>query len=44
MDIYKVKKLLDHTDVKITDKHYVDFRVDGVRRELDEIELNNLIG
>lgn len=44
MDIYKVKKLLDHTDVKITDKHYIDFRVDSVRRELDEIELNNLIG
>lgn len=43
MDIYKVKKLLDHTDVKITDKHYVDFRVDSVRRELDEIELEKFI-
>jgi integrase len=43
MDIYTVKKLLDHSDVKITDNHYIDFRVDNVRKELDEIELNNFI-
>ncbi len=41
MDIFTVKKLLDHTDVKITDKHYIDFRVDNVRRELDEVSINN---
>ncbi len=43
MDIFTVKKLLDHTDVKITDKHYIDFRVDNVRRELDDIDVNNFI-
>lgn len=43
MDIYTVKKLLDHTDVKVTDKHYIDFRVDTVRKELDEIELKDFI-
>lgn len=43
MDIYTVKKLLDHTDVKITDKHYIDFRVDNVRRELDEIKLKGFL-
>ena len=43
MDIFTVKKLLDHTDVKVTDKHYVHFRVDNVRKELDEILINNFI-
>lgn len=43
MDIFTVKKLLDHSDVKITDNHYIDFRVDNVRKELDEISLNNFI-
>lgn len=43
MDIYTVKKLLDHSDVKITDNHYIDFRVDNVRKELDEIGLKDFI-
>lgn len=43
MDIFTVKKLLDHSDVKITDNHYIDFRVDNVRKELDEIGLNHFI-
>ena len=43
MDIFTVKKLLDHTDVKVTDKHYIEFRVDNVRRELDEINIEDLI-
>lgn len=43
MDIYTVKKLLDHSDVKITDNHYIDFRVDNVRKELDEIKLKGFL-
>ena len=43
MDIFTVKKLLDHTDIKVTDKHYVDFKVDNIRKELDEIEIEKLI-
>lgn len=43
IDIFTVKKLLDHTDVKVTDKHYIDFRVDNVRRELDELTINKFL-
>lgn len=40
MDIYRVKKLLDHANIKITDKNYVNFNVNAARKELDEIELD----
>lgn len=43
MDIFTVKKLLDHTDVKITDKHYVDFDLKNIRDQLDEVELERLL-
>ncbi len=43
MDIYTVIKFLDHSDVKITDNHYIDFRVDNVRKELDRIKLKNFL-
>lgn len=43
LDIFTVKKLLDHSDIKITDNHYIDFRVDNVRKELDEIKLKGFI-
>ena len=39
MDIFTVKKLLDHADIKITDKHYVDYNVNVARKELDVIAL-----
>lgn len=41
LDIYVVYKLADHADIKITDKHYIDFKLDGVRKELDEITLDD---
>lgn len=41
MDIYKVYKLADHADIKITDKHYINFRLSLVRKELDDISLED---
>lgn len=41
MDIFTVKKLLDHADIKITDRHCVDYNVDVARKELDKIEISN---
>lgn len=41
LDIYVVYKLADHADIKITDKHYIDFKLDRVRKELDEISLDD---
>jgi len=35
MDIYTVYKLADHTDIKITDKSYIDFNIDNARKILD---------
>lgn len=43
MDIYTVKKLLDHSDVKVTDKHYIDFDVNAIRKELDDVNLEQLL-
>ncbi len=43
MDIYKVFKLADHADIKITDKHYINLRLENVRKELDEITLNSFL-
>jgi integrase len=44
MDIFSVKKLLDHANIKVTDKHYIDFNVNRVRKELDFMTIDNLIG
>ncbi len=41
MDIYKVYKLADHADIKITDRHYINFRLNLVRQELDDISLED---
>lgn len=43
LDIYVVYKLADHADIKVTDKHYIDFKLDGVRKELDEISLDDFL-
>ena len=43
LDIYTVKKLLDHSDVKVTDKHYVDFDVNSIRKEMDDIDFDRLL-
>ena len=44
MDIFSVKKLLDHANIKVTDKHYVDFNVSKTRKELDAITLEGFLG
>ncbi len=41
MDIYKVFKLADHADIKITDKHYINLKLALVREEMDEITLES---
>ena len=43
MDIYVVKKLLDHANIKITDKNYVDFNVNVARKELDDVTLESFL-
>ncbi len=43
LDIFDVKKLLDHTDIKITDKHYIRYEVKRIREKLDEFDFNDLI-
>lgn len=43
-DIYRVKKLLDHSDVKVTEKNYIQYNVDLVRQVLDEeMKMSKLI-
>lgn len=44
MDIFTVQKLLDHSDIKVTDKHYVDFNLGTVRKNLDQVEEKMFIG
>lgn len=43
MDIYTVKKLLDHTDIKITDKHYIKFNISLIRKEMFDVNMNDLL-
>jgi integrase len=43
MDIFTVKKLLDHSDIKVTDQHYIKFNVAKIRETLMDISLNDLI-
>jgi len=43
-DIYRVKKLLDHSDVKVTERNYIRYDVDLVRHVLDEeMKMNKLL-
>ncbi len=35
-DIYRVKKLLDHSDIKVTERNYIRYDVELVRQVLDE--------
>lgn len=43
MDIFSVKKLLDHTDIKITDKHYINFNVGKTRISMADFTLDQLL-
>lgn len=43
MQVLTVKRLLDHTDMKITDKHYIELDLGKVRKEMDQIKLNDFI-
>jgi len=42
MDIYDVKRLLDHTDIKITDKHYISYNTQRVRKDMKLITYDSL--
>lgn len=37
MDIFTVQKLLDHADIKTTDKHYIDFNLEKVRNLMNSM-------
>jgi integrase len=43
MDIFSVKKLLDHANIKVTDKYYVDFNVNKTRKDLDAITIEGFL-
>lgn len=43
MDIYAVKKLLDHVDIKITEKHYAKLNLRKVRDELDDFSIDQFL-
>ncbi len=43
LDIFDVKKLLDHTDIKVTDKHYVDYDISRMRKKLKFITLESFL-
>lgn len=43
MKVYTVKKLLDHTDMKITDKHYLRLNLKNVREEMDDFSIDDFI-
>lgn len=43
MDIYSVKKLLDHANIKVTDKHYIDFNVNRIRKDLEGMTLEDFL-
>jgi len=43
MDIYTEKNLLDHANIKIIGKNYIDFNVNVARKELDDITLESFL-
>jgi len=43
MKVYTVKKLLDHADMKITDKHYLTLNLKKVRNEMDDFDLDDFL-
>lgn len=43
MDVFTVQKLADHSDAKITDKHYIKLNLKNVREHLDEMTLESFI-
>lgn len=43
VDAFTVQKLLDHTDIKITDKHYIKKKISESRKLMDDFNLNDFI-
>lgn len=41
VDIFLVKRLLDHTDIKVTEKHYTRLEMKTLQNELEEIKLSS---
>lgn len=42
LDIFTIQKLLDHEDVKITEKHYIKFNLKSVKKNLDFLNSDDL--
>ena len=38
MSVYSVQKLLDHSDIKLTQKHYALIEIEGIREDLDNLD------
>lgn len=43
MKVLSVKRLLDHTDIKITDKHYISLNLKVVREEMDDFTIDKFL-
>lgn len=43
MDVFSVKKLLDHAYIKVTVKYYVDFNINKTRKDLDAITIEGFL-
>ena len=43
MKVITVKQILDHSDIKITERHYVRLNLKGIREELDEFKLDDFV-
>jgi len=43
MKILTVKQILDHSHIKITERHYMRLNLKGIREELDEFKLDDFV-
>ncbi len=43
LPIFTVKRLLDHSNIKVTDKHYVDLSISKIRKEMDVLTYDDFI-
>lgn len=42
IDAFQVQKLADHSDLKVTEKSYIDFKLSKLRKTLDDFNLDSL--
>jgi integrase len=43
LDIFQVKKLLDHSDIRVTEKNYINFEMTNIRKIIEKNEYNKSI-